>query len=414
MKILWFSNCILSEKKTSSTGTWLFTMAKALVEQGVELYNITQSGVVKDIEESFDFLTGQWILPLYKLKDGIPNRNSIEKIQELVTRVNPDIIHIWGMESYWGLLTSRGFIKGRVLLEIQGIKYSCWDAFVGGLSLTDQMRCFRFKECIKPSQSIWGKQKEFKEWGKYEKEMLVSHSLISTQSAWVRAWIKPYVKSNTDILSTRISVRNEFLGDKIWTYPMGKRVSIMCIASCISYKGIHVAIRALSLLKNKYPDITLKIAGNFIFNKPFYRVPGYMYFLKELINELDLNDNVKFLGPLTASKIVEEACASHVMIHPSFVESYSLALAETMALGVPSVISYAGAMMELAENKVSGLFYKSDDYHQCAELISSLIESKELCMQISKNSISIGRNRNNPYSAVNKQMEIYEKILRCK
>jgi glycosyltransferase involved in cell wall biosynthesis len=411
MKILWFSNCVISEAKPTSTGTWLFTMAKSLVEQGIELYNITQSSSAKDIEESFDFLTGQWILPVYKLKDGLPNKHHIKKIQEIVLQVNPDIIHIWGMESYWGLLSARGYIKGKILLEIQGIKYSCIEAFVGGLSIKEQLKCFKFKEFLVPSISIFGKQNEFKRWGDFEKEMLASHSIISTQSKWVRAWIKPYISSNTEIVSTKISVRDEFLEDKIWSYPENKPISLMCVASCISYKGIHIAIRALAILKKTYPNITLKIAGNFLSNRPFYRISGYMLYLKDLINDLGLKDNVIFLGSLNASEIVEESCKCHAMIHPSFVESYSLALAESMAIGVPSVISHAGAMTELAENNVSGLFYKSDDFHQCAALISSLIENPELCNNISKNAISIGRERNNPSNVVQRQIEIYRKIL---
>ena len=75
----------------------------------------------------------------------------------------PDIIHIWGVESYWGLLTARGFVRGNVLLEIQGIRETCARVFYGGLSWPEVLSTIKTKEFIKPKISLPAQKFFFKE-----------------------------------------------------------------------------------------------------------------------------------------------------------------------------------------------------------------------------------------------------------
>lgn len=413
MKILWFSNSILANTSSNSTGTWLQTMSSALLNKGVTLCNITQSCQVNDIVLSEEGGLQQWILPVYKLNNhGLPSQNNIRNIQSIVAGFNPDIIHIWGTEFYWGLLTARGFIKGNILIEIEGIMSSCAEVYYGGLDFFDILKTIRLKELILPSRCIIAQKRFFSKWGRFEREMLVNHHSISTQSDWVRSWIRPYLKRGTKIFNTGLIIRSAFYTAPHWMPHQRLEKKIFCVSSGSDpYKCIHTIIKALSILKREYPNLSLLIAGDFSKGRPSYRVPGYVKYLRSLIKKLELSDSVIFLGPLTAPMIKQVMLDSDAMVIASAVESYSMALAESMAVGLPAVVSYAGAMPELAEDNESALFFPCYDFRTCASKIQALLSSVDLSCRISRAAIARAESRNTDVVVVEKQLEIYNCLL---
>ena len=414
MKVLWFSNAVLTSDQTKSTGTWLHSMSKALTERGIELFNITQNSSVKDIKVITDGNIKQWVLPVYRLRNGLPHRDTIKKICSVVEKISPDIIHIWGMECYWGLLFSRGYIKGNVLLEIQGIKETCARVFYGGLSFKDRLKTIGIREILRPSLSLMMLKREFALWSKYEREMLTTHTNISTHSDWVRAWISQFTKSDCQIFHTQRIVRKEFLLANVWVKPhhnIDSPVIFSMSSGPDAYKGIHDAINAVFVLKKSFPNVKLLIAGDYGVEKSVIRKPGYTKYLQSLIRKNDVKENVVFLGPLNASQIIDYIHQSDVMLQTSYVESYSLAVSEAMMAGVPLVVSFAGAMPELAKDKETALFYTPSDYFACAYLLKRVIESNELSEHLSKTSRHIAENRNIASLLGDLQINIYNKIL---
>ena len=99
------------------------------------------------------------------------------------------------------------------------------------------------------------------------------------------------------------------------------------------------------------------------------------------------------------------------MVQTSFVESYSLAVAEAQVVGVPSIISYAGAMPELATNRESGLFYSPGDYISCAARMIELIEDEKLVNKLSDCAYELAHKRNDNEVVLSKQLNIYNKIM---
>lgn len=414
MKVLWFSNVILTTDATNSTGTWLHSMSSVLVGRGIELYNITQNGSVKKMER---FNTGriqQWVLPIYKLHNGLPNSKHIKEIINIVNSIGPDVIHIWGMENYWGLLTARGYLEGNILLEIQGIKETCAKVFYGGLSLSEIIKTIGFREMIRPSRSLMLLKRQFVKWSKYEREMLAGHKQISTHSDWVRAWISQYTQSGCQIHYTQRIVRKEFFASDIWQIPNNPQdapVVFTMSSGPNAYKGIHDAIKAISILKRDYPRVQLKVAGNFGVDRPFYKKSGYTNYLLRLIKKLDLGNNIIFLGPLNANQIIEQIHTANVMLQTSYVESYSLAVSEAMMAGVPLVVSYAGAMPELAQDRVTALFYTPSDFFACAYKLRKIIRSNELAENLSAMERLIAEKRNISSVLGELQENIYKKVV---
>lgn len=412
-KVLWLSNCILTQDKTKSTGSWLQTMAQSIVNSDIQLYNITQTHVKSILCTENDNIK-QWILPIYKLSNGLPSKNHIESIIGIIKEVNPDLIHIWGVEAYWGLLKSRGYLYGyKCVLDMQGIKGSCVDVFFGGVSIKELVSATSIKEILYPKLSIIASQHAYSKWHKYEKEILSAMDYISIQSDWVRAHIKPYVNNDVEILETKIAVRSDFLNASPWKFHSNKKATIFVMSSeGKPYKGIHIAIKALTLVKKLRGDnIELRIAGNFGMERSWLMKPGYSKYLSALISKCGLENNVSFLGSIDSEQLVREMQSANVMVHPSFVESYSVSLVEAMTIGIPSVISFAGAMPELAEDNLSGLYYNSNDYQKCAHQILKLIDNQSLSDKLSERSRYLARIRNTPEIVSRTQMGIYRHLI---
>lgn len=413
MKILWLSNKELTLSPTFSTGTWLQTMALGLNEcLDIELCNITMGHGVKTTIQRDCGTIKQWIIPKTKLVNGLPNVNIINDICSIIEKFSPDLIHIWGVESFWGLLSARGYINHPVLLEIQGLRYTCAESFYGGMSFHDIFSSVCFMDFVVPRRRIDRQQASHKAWGKYEKEMLSYHEYISTQSEWVRSAIRPYCNDRVRIFKTKMAVRSAFMESKRWQYRRNNNIQLLSISSTATpYKGVHVVLKAVALLKKNYPTIKLKLVGEYMQDRPYIYKLGYVQFIERTIKKLNLENNVVFAGSLSEVELEAEMQQSSVVIHSSFVETYSLALAESMAVGVPSVISYAGAMSELAQNEISGVYYSPSDYYKCASLIAKLIEDEQFARKISINARELALTRNNTKNVIATQREIYDAIL---
>lgn len=408
MKVLWFCNASFTERKITGTGTWLVAMADALAQSGkVQLYNIT-SGNVKTIEKVNYNGIQQWLLPRKKLKsNGLPSSNLIKEIQQIVNGINPDIIHIWGTEAYWGLLTARGYIKGTVLLEMQGLISEINKCTYSGLSLSDIINCFRLKEIIKPSVSLLGIKYRWSKSATFETEIIRQHKYISTQSDWTRAHIH-YYNPHAQLFSTRIPLRKEFVGRMRWDDFECEKFTVFTAADpARSFKGLHVLIDAIGLLKTSFPEIKLVIAG---YIGKGIRESGYTKFLKRRIKKLEIEDNVHWAGALNAEEIVDNLLKSNVAVIPSFIESYCLALDEPLTLGVPCVASYAGAMPELAVHNQSALYFPPGDAEICASYIKQIFVNHSLAQKLSDNSYS-SKKINAEIDISRIQLKIYNSVL---
>lgn len=414
-KILWFSNCIQSQGANKASGSWLFSMARLLCDSGiVHLINIAkarQSGSTKieykKISDSFE----EYILPNWEIdRNGFPSIEACNEIKALCQEIHPDIIHVWGVENYFCTLLPTFSLPAPLLLEIQGLHGTCADVYYGDMSVSDTLRCFGLREILFPfMKSIYVQKHQMRDLGEKDVDAIKKYQHISVQSRWIEDRIK-MTNPVCNLYQTRMSLRKEFISCPKWEYNDNCRNFYCSAAGPTPYKSIQTAIKALKVVTEKYSDACLYIIGNFS-DSNWLHQSGYLTFLKKTIKNLGLERNVIFTGALTATGIVDVMHKCIGMVQTSYVESYSLAVAEAQAVGVPSVISYAGAMPELAENRNTGLFFSPGDNVSCANRMIELIENKELAMQISQKSRELANERNSDDIVLATQLNIYDKIL---
>ena len=418
-QILWFSVCMLNSGINKVSGSWLYSMARLLTESNdIVLTNITMSnsvktGEVKHIKINDNFQ--EYILPNWKLdNNGIPDKKFFPIIKKSIEEVSPDLIHVWGVESWFSKVIPLLDINIPILLEIQGLHSTCARVYYGDMSIRDTLRCFGLREFLFPfKKSVYHFKNNARKKGKLEYESIKKYKNISTQSRWIKDHIRS-INSDAKIFTTGMSIRKEFWKSGQWTYPTdGSMNFYFSSAGPLPYKSVQTAIKALAEVVKIHSNAKLYIVGNFK-DSNWIHQNGYLTFIKKIIKRLDLEKNIIFTGSLDAHGIAETMHKCIGMVQTSYVESYSLVVAESQSIGLPCIISYAGAMPELAIDRESGLFYSPGDYYSCAARMLEIIENKELANRLSQNAYELAHQRNNDDIVLAKQLDIYNEIIQEK
>lgn len=411
MRIACLSNIILSDESPKSSGTWISSMLNKLSEKkGIELCNISL-GKEKILKRKDYRNIIQWIIPDVNKKKDLPSQDTIDSIINIIEIFKPDIIHIWGVEYYWGLLTSRHYLpKSITLLEMQGLKGECSNHFFTGLNLGEILSTLRLLELRYPKLFILYQKNEFKKWGLKETEIIKGHQYINTQSKWIKNIIYK-TNPNANVFDTGIILRDEFMTAKPWKLPIQNNIKyIFTVTSAAPYKGLHITIKAFSILKKKYPNLILRIAGVQI-KKDYWKNSGYVQYLRSLSIKLNVYDSIDWLGNLSAEEILKEYYQANVFIISSFIESYCLALAEALLVGLPTVIAETSALPELAVNNIHALFYPPENHAICAKKIENILIDNELALKLSRNARKSILTKSNTNEIVDNQIETYKFII---
>ena len=409
MKVLWLSNSAFVSEKTKATGSWVQPMAEQL-SQSIKIVNVADGQV--DTPQSCNFKNiKQWIIPVKARHYGQEaSDETCLVVKQIIEEEKPDLVHIWGTEKFWASIYRKGYIGVPTVLDIQGLLAPYTEYYYGGLSIKEIFQSIHLKEVLLPSRTLFHKKEVFRKRGVSETANIKAFKHISYQSQWVKNYLS-FINPKTKLYPTKIMLRKGFMASEKWEYREcgNSPVIFSTCSAAVTYKGMHIIIKAVALLKQKYPHVKLKLAGTI--NVGDKILDGYSVFLNHLIKKYGLEDNVIYLGSLDENQIIQQLLDSNVCVIPSFIETYCLAFAESMIVGVPTIASFAGAMPELAENGKEALFYNSVDYYTCAALIDKILRDEELAERLSENGRSRRMRENNMDDVVQTQLKIYKDIL---
>jgi glycosyltransferase involved in cell wall biosynthesis len=117
-------------------------------------------------------------------------------------------------------------------------------------------------------------------------------------------------------------------------------------------KNIDFLLRVLQRVKRQVPDILMLLAGE---------GPAEPH-LKGLAQELDLQDNVHFIGNLQDIRdLVDCYAAGDVFVFASRTETQGLVLLEAMALGVPVVSTAKMGTVDILKPERGALVVEEDE-----------------------------------------------------
>jgi glycosyltransferase involved in cell wall biosynthesis len=137
-------------------------------------------------------------------------------------------------------------------------------------------------------------------------------------------------------------------------------------------KNLEVIIKAVALTKKSVSGINLAFAGSGQSENK----------LKQLAKELNLENEVKFLGTLNKIDLAKLYQASEVFAIASTSETQSMVLMQALACGLPAVAVNARALPEYVNEK-NGYIVKIGDEKAMAEKFVLLLENQVLRQSLS-------------------------------
>jgi len=150
------------------------------------------------------------------------------------------------------------------------------------------------------------------------------------------------------------------------------------IGNIKAWKGQHVAIEAMKILKKKYPKIKCLIVGN-VSNLEDDK--KYFNYLKELVNNNGLSKNIIFTG--FRKDIPDIISALDILIHTSVApEPFGRVILEGMIFSKPVIATSHGGPIEIIEDGISGFLVPPNDPNALAQKIDYLISNLDTAKKI--------------------------------
>ncbi len=177
---------------------------------------------------------------------------------------------------------------------------------------------------------------------------------------------------------------------------------ILFAGRVIPLKGIHVLLKAVEMIRKKYPNIKLYIAGA-IQNINYYNK------LRNFVEINNLYGNVEFLGLLNESQLMDEYAKCEILVLPSFHETFSMVVAQAMAAGKAIIATKEGGL--LIENNRTGLLVECGDIKGLAEKIVQFLNDDNLRYKMGKNAKQEALKRFKSEMIARKTYEVYQEIL---
>ena len=301
------------------------------------------------------------------------------RIDEIIRDFNPEVLHVFGTEFGHSLAAVKTFGNPKhTLVGIQGVISECAKEYMADLPL-DVQEQVSFRDWLK-KDSMKQQQEKFFIRGEREKEVLKLCGNVTGRTDFDKEAAKN-INPQVKYFFMNETVRGEFYEGQ-WKYENCKKHSIFFSQADYPLKGFHYLLQALQIVKEKYPDVTVNVAGNSLVNyttlKDKIKISAYGKYLRKLIKELDMEDKITFLGKLSAEEMKQQYLKCHTFVCASSLENSPNSVGEAMLLGTPVVASYTGGIPSMVDHEKEGLLFEKGNVKALAEAIMRTWEDKEM------------------------------------
>lgn len=219
-------------------------------------------------------------------------------------------------------------------------------------------------------------------------------SMIDRLRAAVGSWlVERYCARHARYITQPTGHPGEYLGTLIKgkTYiihnPVGRQFfevdgleeqgRLLFVGRIVPLKQLHHLVQALQIIKVRFPDTTLRVAGGASDSK-------YQQSVKEWARRLGVDADVQFLGSLSQEELLEEYRRCALLVLPSAQENSPMVIQEAMAVGKPVVATRVGGVPYLVDDGQTGFLVESGDIDELAEKILSILSNDGLRSKMGK------------------------------
>jgi len=417
MRVLWFTNVPFPDAgpefggSETGSGGWLWGLADALRQHthvALGVVTACRDGADLQVEKNgvMHYRVAVPARRFDRVTQSLPDQAFINRCQDIVTSFKPDLIHIHGTEQTYGLLTAEQRVKLPTVVSIQGLLGGYLPYLAGGMKNSELIRCHGVMNLMFRIGILF----DVRRWRKRcitEVRILNGNQYFIGRTLWDRAQLRMANRKATYLHCDEV-LRPEFYLERSPMIAKHKRPTILATWGSSPFRGTHVLLRALALVRREIPDVELRLPRG-QWRSRWFR--SYSTHLDDLIRHLGIRDAVTLLPGLSADQYAGEFQRAHAFVQASIIENSSNTLCEAMIIGTPSVVSYAGGTASLVKDEETALCYPPGDHAVLAEQLLRLLRDPDLALKLSKNAREVAWKRHGRQQIALRTVEIYEKVI---
>lgn len=185
--------------------------------------------------------------------------------------------------------------------------------------------------------------------------------------------------------------------------PLSPPVKVCFLKTHRPKYGPDILLRALAQVKEVVPEITLSIAGE----------GGLTQRLKQMTSELNLGENVRFVGFVPNPEVYTFLRQHHIMVMPSVMdsESFGVAALEASACGRPVIASNVGGVPEVVLDGTTGILVPPKDPDKLAKAIIKLAQDVEVREKMGRAGYEFVKQRYSWERSLDMMCDLYERLI---
>lgn len=412
MRVLWFTNtssCFSLENNIYNGGGWIASAEKAfyhipcidlavsfmmddqvfkIENENVTYYPIPRNRIslFRKISNCLSYFSKKSMIR----KEEISWSYYLEYFRKIIGDFNPDIIHVWGSEEYFGLVGKITDVP--IVLHVQGILNPYFNAFLPP-----------FVSWSSYGNGVIGKFRKFSNKCKWEmncyRERVIYQnvSFFLGRTEWDRRVCYVLNPKSTYFHVDEV-LRNPFYCDSERYVP--EKLTIVTTISSPLYKGFDLVLKTAKILKkNLNLDFEWNCFGNID--------PS---FIEDNVGIKHQDVNVYILGVLSSEELKNKELNATLYFHSSYIDNSPNSVCEAQMLGLPVISTNVGGICTLVQNEVSGFLIPANDPYQGAYLIERLFKDKKLNISIGQKGKEEARRRHGKENVVNQILTVYRDI----
>lgn len=416
MKVLWIVNTMFpypAEQLNSSAscfGGWAHSLFESLNKSNEINFCIVSTYSGKELKKYKDKNTIYYLIP--NKKENKYNSKLKKYYKIIIEDFYPDVVHIHGTEYPKALPLIDLYPNLNYVVSIQGFLNSYKRLSYSNLNFTTLLKNITFRDILKPKTGLLVSN-DINKRATYEKKIIQKVNNVIGRTTWDKAQVLS-INPNINYYHGEENLRSCFYEDK-WNIENIERHTLFFSQAQSIIKGFYILAEALRILKVKYPDILVYVAGNNILDKSFVgslKRQSYSKYLMKLIDKYDLSSNIKFTGYLNAEEYKKMLLKSHIYVQTSSIENSSNSLGEAMILGMPCVASNVGGTNDMLIDKKEGFLYQYTEPELLAYYIEQLFENDKLCYEMGDAAREHALKRHNWEDNAKETLKIYNDIVK--
>ena len=327
---------LLPELNEGGVERGVVELNREFVKKGIDSFVISAGGKLK---KQINLDGGTFIKFDVCSKNIFTVISRVNGLKKILKEIKPDIIHVRSRVPAWLVYFANKSLKIKVVSTVHG--FNSVGFYSSIMQKADAVICV--------SNSI--------------KEYIQKHYQTNENKITV-------IPRGIDLeLFNPKSIDETFIKNFKKEFNLNDKFIVSSVGRVTQLKDYETFIKAIMLVKKEIPNIVGLIVGGVRSDKE-----DYLNSLKNLIKELNLEENIIFTG--SQSKIEQIYALSDVLISSSKKpESFGRAVAEAICMNKPVIATNHGGVKDIIIENVNGFFFEVGDDK---ELANNILKSRNL------------------------------------